>query len=50
MINNTSALDFMGALRSHGRLTGPSPLLWAGAGLAGFGATFALTAWRQARR
>jgi hypothetical protein len=50
VINDTSTLDFMGALRDHGRLTGPSPLLWAAAAGVGVAAALARTAWRQTRR
>ncbi|MEV8511050.1 hypothetical protein [Dactylosporangium sp. NPDC051484] len=50
LINDTSALDFMGALRDHGRLTGPSPALWAVAAAAGVATALARTAWRETRR
>ncbi|MFG2038054.1 ABC transporter permease [Dactylosporangium sp. NPDC048998] len=50
LINDTSALDFMGALRDHGRLTGPSPALWAGAAAAGIAVALTRTAWRETRR
>ncbi|GAA2350558.1 hypothetical protein [Dactylosporangium salmoneum] len=50
LINNAGAVDFMGALRDHGRLTGPSPLLWAALAGAGLLAALFRTAWRQARR
>ncbi|MEU9079567.1 hypothetical protein [Kitasatospora sp. NPDC048538] len=50
LVNNVSALDFMGAVRPHGRPTGPSPVLVAALSAAMLAAVFAVdTARRNAK-